>query len=309
MKKITDSFIFNQALKNDKTKQSITGIVLSRDSVKIDSLSESLSIINKRMKYPGKVSVLDKIGKNQITFIYNPTLVTPKYLSTTLRLVNGEPNATVNLTDFGKIDSMGNFDIYPKTLFSLAQTGVVYLEMNKNWNRYINNVAIVKNGAIVYAQMFGKVLDKLYAIKIDSFKSDLIHFMIAKFFLINMCGRANTETTNNIAYYAAFNKSSYELIKAEEENYPDSIYSNIEVFLKALAKQNLNGLGIRVFLENWTRMFGESTILGMDYLPSFLGTIFSVAINGNLCKDYIIEAISGKQIDMLYHEFFKTLGK
>lgn len=304
MKKLTSSFIFNQAMKNPGTRDSIKNINLSRDSVSInEDLYDPINIINRRMKYAGKISVINNINSGNILFLYNPSLGTPKkYLHTMLTGVDGKVKAMVNITGFGRSN-----DIYPKTLFALAQSGVVSLEMFKNWNAHINNINEIKLGSVIYAQMFGKVLDKLFAIKIDPYRSDLIHYLIAKFYLLNMCDRADTDTISDIAMQSCFNRSSRDLIQSEGDSFPEQSFSDIEKFVKELSKLNMPGLNLKIFLENWARMYDESTILALDYLPAFYSMCFSTSISGNLAKDYIIYSIAGTQIDALYHEFFRNV--
>lgn len=306
MKKITDSFVFNQLLKNENVKNSIKNLVIARDRIDTNAIDEQLLIISKKMRFAGKDTVADLVNNNKIIPLYNPNLSLPKYLNSFLKLdQSGMPVALVDLTNFSRVSSEGISDIYPKTLFALLQNGAITYELNNNWNRYTTNINIVKNSSIIYSKIVGKVLDKLYAIKIDSFRSDLIHFLLAKFFIINLCDRLATDNTDRIAYMSCFNESSFDLIVAEASSFSVEAFNSLDGFIKELSKFGMKNLNIRSFIENYARMYGETTLLSLDYLPAFLGMIFGVAINGNLAKDYIIEGLCGKQIELLYPEFFK----
>ena len=306
MKKITDSFVFNQLLKNENVKNSIRNLVIARDKIESSAIEEQLIVITKKMRFAAKDTVVDLAANGKIIPLYNPNLSLPKYLNAFLKLdQTGNPVALVDLTNFSRMNSEGICDIYPKTLFAIMQNGAIAYELNSNWNRYTTNVNIVKNASIIYSKIVGKVLDKLYAIKIDTFNSDLIHFLLAKFFIVNMCDRLATDNTDRIAYMSCFNESSYDLIVAEASSFSVEAFNNLESFIKELSKFGMKSLNIRGFIENFARMYGETTLLALDYLPAFLGMIFGVAINGNLAKDYIIEGLCGKQIELLYPEFFK----
>ena len=305
MKKITESFIFNQLMKNESVKNSIRNINLQRDIVSGSSISDQLNVITKKMKYAGKDKTIELLMKGIITPLYNPSLSIPKYLFTMLKNDGGTVKAICDLTNFSRVDANGNNDIYVKTLFALMQGATVNYELFTNWNKYITNINLVKSASITYSKMVGKILDKLYAIKIDQFKSDLIHFLIAKFFIINMCGRLNTANTDEIAYYACFNKSTKGLIIDEASSLDESMFESFDNFIKELSKLGMKNLNVRIFIENFARMYGETSLLGIDYLPSFLSIIFGSAINANLGKDSIIETIAEEHIQNAYTEFFR----
>ncbi|AMS01365.1 virion protein [Bacillus phage AR9] len=309
MKKITDSALFRQVVANESVVKSIKNIHVSRDRVDITKLDESLNIISRRITFPTKGKTMQYVNKGDIILINNPTIKLPKYLSTFGKVEGGKIVALVDIGYYSTVNkTTGMYDIYPKTLFNLMQNGTILLELVNNWNRFTNNMTILKNGAIVYSKLVGKVMDKLFAINIDDYKLDLINFFLAKFFLINLCGKTNNDTVDNIAYHACFNKSSLKLIKEEEMRFDNNAYEDIfKLFDNLRDIKGMKDLNVRSFVENWARMYGETTLLGLDYLPSFLSTIFGAVVNGNISKDYIIESVAGKFINSIYTEFSKLL--
>jgi len=54
-------------------------------------------------------------------------------------------------------------------------------------------------------------------------------------------------------------------------------------------------------------MYGESTLLAMDYLPAFLNMIFASIVGGNLNKEYIIDSVAGKTNNKAFMEFSKLI--
>src|SRR5699024_5753276 len=122
--------------------------------------------------------------------ILNPTIEIPKYLNTTGRVEGNKIISIVDLRPFSNVTrNSDDIEIYPKTLFNLLQNGLILNELVTNWRSYTNNMNIVRNSAVVYSRLTGKVMDKLFAVNIDEFKSDLVSFLLAKFFLVNLCGR------------------------------------------------------------------------------------------------------------------------
>lgn len=305
MKKITDSFIFQQALKNEKTKTAIQGVLPSKFAVSDAAIDEQIRVITKRMKYAGKDLTMELYSKGILIPFYNPNLKIPKYINSFMKQEGGKIVTVCDLTNFARISKDDLADISAKVLFTLMQSSAIYYELYNNWNKYTTNASILKMSANIYAKMIGKVLDKLYAIKIDPFKTDLIHFLLAKFFIVNLCDRIPTNTVDQMAKYAMPNGNSLDLIQAEAAQLSEDDFKSFDSFIKGLSTLNMKNLNVRIVVENFARMYGETTLLALDYLPSFYGVIFGVAVQGGLCKDYILEGLCGKQIESLYIDFFK----
>jgi len=309
MKKITDSALFRQVASNQNVIESIKNIHIERDKVDKTNLDESINIINRRMIFSTKGRTMQYLNNDDIILISNPTVRLPKYLSVLGKVHGNKIVAVVDINYFANQNkTTGMYDIYPKTLFNLMQNGMILLELVNNWNRYTNNMTILKSGAVVYSKLVGKVMDKLFAINIDNFKQDLVNFFLAKFFLINLCDKVDSDTIDNIAYHACMNKSSLKLIKEEEIKFDDTAYDDIfNLFNNLKEIKGMQDLNVRSFVENWARMYGESTLLALDYLPSFLSMTFGSVANGNIAKDYIIESVAGKYISTMFTEFSKLL--
>jgi hypothetical protein len=309
MKKISDSALFRQVASNASVIQAVKDIHIERDKVDIQKLDEPMNIINRRLPVATKGKTIQYLNNGSLVLINNPMVRLPKYLNTFGKAYG---NKIVAIVDIGyyvnENKATGMYDAYPKTLFNLMQNGMILLELVNNWNRYTNNMTILKNGAIVYSKLVGKVMDKLFAINIDNFKQDLINFFLAKFFLINMCDKVDSDTIDNIAYHACLNRSSLKLIKEEEVKFEDDAYQDIfKLFENIREVKGMQDLNVRSFVENWARMYGESTLLALDYLPSFLSMVFGSVVAGNVSKDYIIESVAGKFISGMFTEFSKLL--
>lgn len=307
MRKLSDSAIFNQLASNEQLMLSINSINFTRDKIDFRELEEEINSINRRMNYPTKGKILYNVTNNNIALINNPSIVLPKYMNVIGKLHDRKMCPVIALNNNVTFKN-GNMEVMPKTLFALLQNATILLELFNNWNRYTMHVELIKNGSISYSRLMGKIFDKIFAINIDDFKSDMVHFFLAKFFLINMCDRAMSETINNIAYSSCFNKSNLELILDQEKKFSSDVYKSIfSLFTNMKSIHGLEGLNIRSFIENYVRMYGESTLLSLDYLPSFFNMIFSSIVNGNLNKEYIIDSVCGKTNNRLFLEFSKLI--
>jgi hypothetical protein len=308
MKRLNDSAIFSKLINNTELINKMK-LIVSRNGITLltpKDLESSYSDINRRIKYSTKGPIMDKIAKGIIVPFRDVKTKTPTYLPTiTGKGVNGDFNIYVNLERY--MNSSG--EIYPKTFFALLQCCLMSYEFAKKWDTYVNNLDFVKDASFIYSRMTTKVLDKTFALDLDTFNSDLLSFIFAKFFIVNMCGRADNDLNDNIAYKCCFNKSSLDLIKQEEESLSPNKYNSFFELIDALKEiKSIKSINVRSFIENFTRMFGEGSLLALDYLPSFIQCVTSAAIGGGLNKDYMYESVAGKIIQNLYLTITKLIS-
>lgn len=306
MKKITDSAVFNQfnsATNIIKTIKNLSNT--SSDIIKQEDLPNEFSTINRRINFGTKGKIIECLEKERIIMINDENNRLPKYLSTVGVLKNNKITMLVNLNPYMNSKK----EIYAKTLFGLLQNSLISLELSEHWNRYTMHIEFIKNTSLAYSRMITKILDKMFAIDIDSFKSDLLSFVFAKFFLITMCDKESGDIINNIAHRSCFNKTNLNVLLDEEEVLGgEAIYDDIFKLFEALKhEKGLESISIREFINQFARTYGEAAILSLDYLPTFLHTIFSAAINASLVKDNIIEVVAGRNAMKAYSEFIKLI--
>ena len=177
----------------------------------------------------------------------------------------------------------------------------------------IKNLTTSFIAAIAYSKLGAKILVKLFAIDTDPMKSDVVRFILAKFYLKNMAGlKLGEDTINEIAHKACISTSSLQFVKTMESNIVmndgEYMYKDLESLFKGLRQiQGLNSLTLRAFCENWARMYGEASILGLDYMPAFLSMLCGVVVSGNLVKDPILISICEREILEVFNALAKTL--
>lgn len=308
MKRLTDSAIFSKLINNPELIKKMK-TVISQNGITLltpKDLESPYADINRRIKYSTKQPIMNMIAKGTIIPFKDVATKTPTYLPTiTGKGQNGDFVVYVNLERY--MNSSG--DIYPKTLFALLQCALMSYELAKKWDTYVNNLDFVKDASFIYSRVTTKVLDKTFALDLDTFNSDLLSFIFAKFFIINMCGRTDNDLNDNIAYKCCFNKSSLDLIKQEEESLSPNRYNSFFELIEAIKEiKSIKTINVRTFVENFTRMYGEGSLLALDYLPSFVQVVTSAAIGGGLNKDYMYESVAGKVIQNLYLNITKLVS-
>jgi len=313
MKTLNDSALFKMNPDYHDIITSIGRISLLNDKVPKNSLEAEFSVINRRFNYGTEKFVMSEYDKDNIVIINKDNLKLPKYLSVVGKPKghNKEVAMIVNIADY----TNSNGEIFPRTLFALLQNAFINLELYRGWNKYINNIKFITINSYLYSRVTTKIFDKLFSIDLNKSASDFVSFLFAKFFLINLCGKEDNELIDNIAYKSCFNGTSLTVIKNDEEellmNLEDkskTMYSDIFALFEALKKiPTLEKCNIRTFIENYIRMYGESTLLTLDYLPAFLSMLYSQVVSGNLNKEYMLEQVGKNNIDKSYVQFLSML--
>ena len=278
----------------------ITKTIKGEHLVQQDQLSDTFNIIKNRVNQASKNEVVNELENGNIILMNSKEVKLPNFMP----VLNIQGNKSlVNITPYIK----SNMNINPNTLFGLAQAGLINIKIKENANKIRNNAKLLIYASQIYSRLTTKVIDKLYATNINKKDSDLVSYMFAKFFLVSVVGRANDDTTEQIAYKSCHNKTDFELIKEMENKFDgqSSMINIFKLFEEFKKHPNFNKFSSRTFVENFTKMYGETTILSIDHLPSFLVTIFSAYVNAGINKEFIIlNAINDKIIINCYRSFF-----
>lgn len=310
MKSLNSTFLFKMQDKTVDLKRKLLDYNEATDNIPISMISEDLSIIQKRYNYPLKNRVIKDLTNNIVVPVYNkdrikiPTFI-PCYL---YRNNKGDVIVVVNLTNHGRVnkDSEDYLDIDTKQLFSLLQTGTAMYSCFEKWNSISMNQTMCKQGSMLYSKMFNKIMDRMYAVNINPIKSDKIHYISAKFFLLNMMEKsASSDFINNIAYSCCSNGTTRSTIDNFNDDIDPEAFKSFDKFIKevSILIEGFGSLTIRTFLDSAIKMYGTSTILAWEYYPMFLHTIFSVCVGAHMNSEFIFENLWGKDADNYYNEF------
>jgi hypothetical protein len=309
MRKLSDTFVFQESNKKLKILDEIKNVNFATDEVPYTRLEEPLNIINRRFNYGLKFPIYEYIEAGNIRFIYPERANISKLLPVYLANVDGKPTAVVNLRNYAFYDKNENLNIDPRTLFALMQSGFLNLKLNSEWNKISMNTTILRNTTAMYVRLFNKILDKMFGLNLNTIKCDKVNYLIGKFFLIYIMGKEDNDVTSNLALSAIFNKTEPNIVKSiENDTTMVDVYSSFQMLIVLLSKQEgMSKLTIRNFWENWFVMYGESTAFAMEFLPSLYEATFAAMVSARINKDSVFENLVGREMSAIYSEFTRIL--
>jgi hypothetical protein len=306
VKLLKDTFLFEYLDKSTNLRQKMISYNPTMDNLDIKLIEDDLNTIQKRFSFPLKNKVIDELhSKHRLIPIFNKDRIKiPTPIPAFLYNNNGKAVSLVNLTNYGTKDRDGEFHIDTRQLFAVLQTGVVALGCYENWNAISMNQSVGKLGALIYSKIFSKVLDKMFAINLDPIKSDKVKFITAKFFLLNILGKSNGESVNNIAYSVCQNETTRSTIMAFDQSLPTTAYHRLDDFINAISinVEGCHTLTFRTFIDTYIKMYHFSSIFALEYFPYFCHMLFSVAVGAHINSEYLIENLVGKDLDKFYNE-------
>ena len=309
-RKLTDSFIYTELLRNNLLDSKLKGVnpVLAR--IPDDRLEEPLETIKKKFNFDLKGDILELYNDKKIFLIMNIDKPIPRYINVFGKIVNGKPVTVIDLSAYGKLDSNGNINIFPRTLYGLMQNALVLYTVTTKFSKIERNTPLAVASSAAYAKMFCHVLDKILGININPIRSDISYFLVTKFFLKCVYGYEDDQTViSEIARNNTINKTELEtLLEMEQSLNLEKLYNNFMDFCRELS--NLEGfkrLNGRNFIDNYLQMYGEASMLSIDYLPSFISVVLGTNVAAQINKDYIIDSICGKENKKVSLEFAKIV--
>lgn len=306
-KRLIDSSVYKNLIASDKLEAKLRQIDFSKVNETKSMVSSEVNTIDTRIKYPTKNRIIELYNNNKIIIINDKEIGIPSYLSTLV--MQSSTKEFKILSDISKLTTKSK-NISVSTLFGVLQNAMIAYELNYDWDKYTSNPQLMISSAIIYSSLNLKIIDKLNSINSNSIESDFLAFLFAKFFLINMVGRVESAVTDSIAHSACFNDTTLKILQDKEKNLNlnGELYKDIIHLIQSISSLPEHKIKFRTFFENYIRMFGDSTVLAIDYLPAFYQMIFSVAVASNLNKEFAIEkTVSRQLITKCYSEFSRLI--
>lgn len=303
MKLLKDTFLFEFYNKSTNLRERMSVYSPILDNLPKELLQDDIRTIQKRYNYPIKNRVIDDLNKNRLVPILNKERVKiPTAIPAYLYNDRGNVVAIVNFSNYLSKTQDNIIHGDTRQIFACLQTGSILLGCYEKWNTLVSNQEICKLGTLMYTKIFTKVLDKLFAVNIDSIKSDKIKFIAARFFVTTLLGKPFTDSTMNLCLSVCSNTTKNTIISFSDTLKEES-FERLDKVIE-LISENIEGcsaLNVRTFLESFMRMYGTSSIFALEYLPYFFHMVFSVAVGAHLNSEFIIEGLLGKDIDKLYN--------
>jgi hypothetical protein len=214
----------------------------------------------------------------------------------------GKIVAVVNASPYVK-NQKDEVNIDTKRVFSLLQIGYLNLKAFGTYNKIVNNITVMTCLAKIYTKFLMKILDRNYAVNINKVNGDKISYLIAKFFLINVLGKAENATVNDIAANCCVNSEATRIQVEQTEDDFTINYDNISTFFDAdlpSAFPVLREMSFRHVLESYCKMYGDFNFLSMEYFYNFLAYVMSVRISANLGNDALALSVAERDIESAY---------
>ena len=295
IKSLESTFIYQHLNKSNGLTQNISGLLTKGVTLKKENLEEALMIINKNFKYPLKYKVMSAFENGEIVLKYSEAGKLPTCLPFFLTKSDRGIVSIVSVDTYGSLDSeTGNVKIDPKKLYCMMEAAYLAKICYLNSKQLSSRSAIITHGSAIYSAMFTRVLNKKYALNIDKSKYHKVIMLASKFFMINILGMEDNDTTFNYAIKNCPNGNIYSLQEIND-NFNSQAYTSFETFIKELANPslglNFKDLTVRNYLEAFITMFDASALLSLESFQYFLYNVISVTNGAYINNQYVLEDI------------------
>ena len=272
IKLLTNCYLYN---KTDYTETLTTAIMKApRIEKNSEAFIEDIALEIKRSKVP---PFYLKVLTSENTILLNPTTALPKPMRVfCAKDPKSKSNAIKVFIDISSALSInkgnGRYKINPELVIANlidAKTWMIYHNLP---NAYTKNAAYVLRAARVYAKLFTHVIDYLGNISVIPEQRQKCLYFTSKFFLHNILVLTNEDRIEQIATKIAdINGTQAELYNMAEK---EGCYENIKTFVEFMGdKFKLPKLTVTIFVSKWMYLFGSSTMLALEFFPSFVAMI------------------------------------
>jgi len=170
-------------------------------------------------------------------------------------------------------------------LYTSLETGIIgYKLLVENMaDRLFDDKNVLEYFTKIYCFMFEQAMKKTKTGFGEEFKQDAASFLIARFFLLYVLKKVDSDSVDDFAYLAVKNRSSLEALKSFED-ISKIDYDSLSGFLKTFGEAFYNGEGVSLveFETRWVQLFGDATGLAIEYAPFLLHFLFAVMHGANL---------------------------
>lgn len=297
--RFTNSEIFNSA----KTNQIVSSLQrINPDKFYSEKeINKNLENIRWRMHSPVKAAVMRNIENGMIKFFQDEKVILPIWLNYLPVDVSGRKMILVNTAYYNQNKSGDTLELYPMTFAALAQNALVSKTCGEKFNSLLNRSQFYRTTARVYATLATKIFDKMFAITLNPKMNTFINFLFAKFALVNQMQMNDREEINDIAYniVPVHGLSITDTLQIEQGMLDNdhALYTSILHLLDGISKiPDFNKLRPNLYIDQYVRMYGETSLLALDYFPAFLQMIYSADQNAGLNNEFIIQKTAAKDI-------------
>ena len=278
-KPITSTFLFKNLGGNVLTSK-INDAATKGKRYSEQDLLEQFVYIKNYEKSLLKQRVMTEFKEGRIELLYADNIQVSKLMPFVLIPSQIGHKAIIFLNPFCNMRSDGLLSIRGNLLYTLMESAYLAKNFADNYNAIKNDTLVRQQGALMYANIFIKPINKMFNTNLDSIREGKILYLASKFYLKNVLGIDNDEYMFNVASKIANRVSPYTL-KEVDSLVDEEAYQDLGTFIQALGDERLQlgfegKLQIRNYLFNYISMFGESAPFALESMIYFIFMVNTV---------------------------------
>lgn len=316
MKSLNECTTFNHMNNGGRINDVVGQILTKADTVGMNSPGmEQAFVTMKLYKYPLRPAVIDAVGNNRIVMKFAPpdiklTRSMPFILT---KGPDGVNRAVVMLDHYATKDRDGVYNADAKKLYTILESAYLALVYTNNYKSIPSKSGIIKNGSMIYSEMFIRALNRKYALNNDKIRKHKVQFLASKFFIINVLGAKNSDIVSNYAIANCIGGNDIILREVDQLFDNDNGFKDLESFIQALHNPALHlnfgdSLTTRSFIEQFIMMYDQTTLIGLEMFPYFSLTVNSVVNGAYINNQLILEDIVDK-VGLKYYQEMINLAR
>jgi hypothetical protein len=307
-KSITSTFLFKNLGGNTLTSKINDAATKGKRYGERDLMEQFVYIQNYERSLL-KQRVLTEFKEGRIELIYAEDVQLSKLMPFILVPAQVGHKVIIFLNPFCNMRSDGLLSIRGNLLYTLLESAYLAKNFADNYNSIKNDTLVRQQGALMYANIFIKPINKMFNTNLDSTREGKVLFLASKFYLKNVLGIDNEEYIFNVGSKIANRVSPYTL-KEVDTLVEEEAYTDISTFIQALGDERLQlgfegKLQIRNYLYNYISMYGESAPFCLESMVYFIFMVNTVRrgaekIFNQMQLEPIIEKSGEKMLRNLY---------
>lgn len=307
-KPITSTFLF-QNLGGSQLTGKINEAATKGKRYGEQDLLEQFVYIKNYEKSLLKQRVMTEFKEGRIELIYAEDVQVSKLMPFILVPSQMGHKAIIFLNPFCGMRSDGLLNIRGNLLYTLMESAYLAKNFVDNYNAVKNDTLMRQQGALMYANVFIKPINKMFNTNLDSTREGKVLFLASKFYLKNVLGVDNEEYIFSVGSKIANRVSPYTL-KEVDSLVDEEAYENLATFIQALGDERLHlgfegKLQVRTYLYNYITMFGEAAPFCLESMIYFIFMVNTVRRGGEktfnqMQLEPIVEKSGEKMLRNLY---------
>ena len=236
-KPITSTFLF-QNLGGSQLTGKINEAATKGKRYGEQDLLEQFVYIKNYEKSLLKQRVMTEFKEGKIELIYAEDVQVSKLMPFILVPSQIGHKAIIFLNPFCGMRSDGLLNIRGNLLYTLMESAYLAKNFVDNYNAVKNDTLMRQQGALMYANVFIKPINKMFNTNLDSTREGKVLFLASKFYLKNVLGVDNEEYIFSVGSKIANRVSPYTL-KEVDSLVDEEAYENLATFIQALGDERL----------------------------------------------------------------------